>query len=332
VLPGHEYAVVPAAHAAEILGLPGAGVSAAQVFRNKYRQRQICMKLGISSPEFRKVTSAEQAIAFMNSMGGPCVIKPTDRQASAGVQILESANDVLGAWRHSTLADEGTMAPPRPTASELLMERALQGAEYSVELLVHNGQPCFSNVTIKYVLEGRFPVEIGHALPANGQELNSVLINNTLQLCRATRFGTGVLHAEWIVEDSKPFFVECAARVPGDQIPRLIALAYDFDFLECYLRCLLDQTPIWSALPTCAAAIRFIVPPPGIVNEVHGVDHARACPGVREVSLYITPGEVMRTIRSSWDRAGHVMVTAESPTGAIETAQKAIERIRFRIS
>lgn len=81
VLPALEYSVEAAAKAAEMLGLPGAGVAAARVFRDKITQVTACQGAGIAVPRFAEVADASDVAAF----GGPGLSSsslPTGRPAS----------------------------------------------------------------------------------------------------------------------------------------------------------------------------------------------------------------------------------------------------------
>lgn len=332
VVPGVEYAVRPAARAAEVLGLPGAGARAAAVFRDKYEQRELAQRSGIRCPPYALVDRPEQAAEFMRAIGDRCVLKPTARQASAGVQILDSPDELPAAWQASAEVDEGLIVPAREIPSRVLVEQAVTGAEYSVEVLVAGGRPCFANVTAKRLLPGRRPIEVGHVVPASGERgLLAVLVERTETLGKAAEFLSGVLHAEWIVDEDEPVLVECAARMPGDQIPTLISLAYRFPLVQAYLRCLLGEQPTCPDRAVGAAAIRFLIAEQGTVLGLRGVDEAHRLPGVHAVSLDAAPGRVIAEPHSSWDRAGHVIALADHPRAAECAALDAADRIRIDV-
>lgn len=333
VVPGVEYGVTAAAVAADVLGLPGAGPTGGRVFRDKRRLRDLAAGAGIRNPRYTLVTGPEEAEAFMAEVGGSCVLKPTGRQASLGVQILSSPDQIRPGWSLTTDLEEGRVVPDRGIPSDVLMEEAVRGAEFSVEMLVTRGRPCFSNVTAKDVLPGRFPVETGHVLPAPiPDDLRERLVGATERLAAAAGFGAGVLHCEWIVDDDpsgEPVLVECAARMPGDEIPLLIRLAYDFPFMRAYLETLLGRTPDVPAAPAGAAAIRFVPAAPGTVTAVEGVPEAQALPGVHTVHLTPAPGTVIRPTHSSWDRAGEVIAQGPDPSAAVALAEQAAGLIRI---
>ncbi|WNI14309.1 ATP-grasp domain-containing protein [Actinacidiphila sp. ITFR-21] len=331
VVPGVEYGVTAAAVAADALGLPGAGTLGGQVFRNKARLRDLAAGAGIRNPRYTRVDGVEAAQAFMDEVGGACVLKPSSRQASLGVQILTDREQLRTGWSLSTEVEEGRVVPDRGIPSEVLIEEAVHGAEFSVEMLVAKGRPCFANVTAKDVLPGRFPVETGHVLPApvpDGQR--DLLIRRTAQLAEAAGFGAGVLHCEWIVAaaDPEPYLVECAARMPGDEIPLLIRLAYAFPFVRAYLETLLGRLPDTPREPAGGAAIRFLSAPPGTVTAIDGVADASARPGVHTVLVTPAQGGAVRPAHSSWDRVGEVIAEGADAAEAAERAAEAAELVQ----
>ncbi len=333
VLPGGEYAVVPAAVAAERIGVRGAGVRAARVFRDKYELRRVTFRAGIRNPACALVGRIEDAERFFLAAGGrACVLKPTARQASAGVQIITDVAQIREGWQTSAEPAEGHRVPRRGVPSRLLFEHALHGPEYSVELLVIGGRTVFSNVTAKRVQPGRFPVEVGHTAPAMiTPPLRRALEEANIRLVSATGFEHGIVHSEWIVTDDGPALVEAAARMPGDEIGLLISEAWDFDLSEAYVRVMLGEPAAVPQAATGGAAIAFLTAPPGNVEAIEGVEQARSLPGVRDVRVGVGVGAVVLPVTSSWDRVGHVRARARTPAEAQHLAADAAAAISVTV-
>jgi biotin carboxylase len=325
VLPGSEYAVEAAAELAAALGLPGAGPAAAAIFRNKARQRRAAAVAGLRNPAYQIVDTVDAAIAFFDRVQSRCVLKPTARQASLGVRIVTTREEIRDGFRAAIEADEPLLVPERGIASEVMIEEAVTGAEYSVEMLVAGGCPVFSNVTAKQVLPGRYPVELGHVVPGGPSAgLTRDLVRCTTRLAAASGFGTGILHAEWIVDDGGPVLVECAARMPGDEIATLVSLAYDMPLVRAYLDVMLGcDTTEMPAEPRYGAAIRFLTAAPGTVTEVTGAREAGAAPGLHAIHVAAQPGGLVRTVTSSWDRLGYVICRGASGPQAQALAARA---------
>lgn len=333
VVPGLEYAVPAAAALAEKLGLPGAGERAARALRDKIRLREVAGAGGVRNPRWREAHGPDDIVAFAD--GAAVVVKPANRQASVGVQLLDSV-DVASAelaWQRTSSASEYEQVPDRALTWRFLVEERLRGPEFSTEALVRDGEIVFANVTAKTVIPGPYPVELGHLLPAPLDEATQAAFDTAIHdLVAALGFGTGILHAEWILTGEGPALVECAGRCPGDHIVDLVDIAYDTT-IRLTLIDLLAGRPV--TLPSRAArtaSIRFLAAPPGTVTEVTGTDTAAELPGVVDVEVDVAPGAQIRAWASSWDRAGHVIVTGPDPTTTGERLAAATAAVRITTS
>ncbi|MFK4121479.1 ATP-grasp domain-containing protein [Streptomyces longwoodensis] len=310
VVPGLEYAVPATAALAEKLGLPGATEAAAQALRDKVRLREVSGAGGVRNPRWREVHGPADILEFAG--GGPVVVKPANRQASVGVQLLDSVDEAAAAeaWERTSSAAEYEQVPDRELTWRFLAEERLRGPEFSVEALVREGEVVFENVTAKTVVPGPYPVEQGHLLPAPLDAGTQAAFGTAIRkLVAATGFGTGILHAEWILTDEGPTLVECAGRCPGDYLIDLIDLAYGTR-IRLTLIDLLAGRPV--TLPRSAertSAIRFLAAEPGTVTGITGLDEAQRLPGVHAAEVDVEAGQEVRPWASSWDRAGHVIAT-----------------------
>ncbi|MCJ1678232.1 ATP-grasp domain-containing protein [Streptomyces sp. APSN-46.1] len=332
VVPVVEYAVVVAAALAEAWGLPGAGPKAARVLRDKGLLRAALTGTSIAQPVWEIAESAEDVAAFRAARGGRCVLKPANRQASLGVQLLGPDDDVSAAWAHTTTADEPTLrAPKGQDTDRFLVEQLLTGPEVSVEAVVHEGVVGFTNITAKNVQDSRYPVETGHTVPADlPEETADALREALVSLAGAVDFRSGVLHSEWILHEGRPHLVECAGRLPGGGITVLIDLAYDTDILDNLLYVLEGEGRIGALPARQGAAVRFLAAAPGEVREVTGAAEAGAAEGVHMVHLAVAPGATVLPTTSSWERAGFVIATGADGAAAGRHAERAAALIAVR--
>ncbi|WDZ87408.1 ATP-grasp domain-containing protein [Micromonospora cathayae] len=331
VMPGLEYTVTAAARLAERLGRPGGGPTAAATFTDKHRMRRLAADHGLPNPAYALVSTPAEAEAFARRVGGPCVLKPTRRAGSLGVQLIDDPADIAAAWTATACPDGAPEQVAAPTG--VLVEARLTGPEHSVELLLAEGEVLFGNVTGKRVLPGRHPVETGHTVPAALPDpARRELLDAAARLAAAAGFRTGVLHSEWIVVDGVPTLVECAARLPGDLIAALIAVAYEVSFVEAYLRVLAGERPTLPDRATGAAAVEFLLAPPGTVTAVEDVRQARRSPGVLDLSVDVAVGDRVVPVVSSGQRSGHVLTWGADPAEAERNARTAAARVRFTVT
>lgn len=332
VLPGHDYAVPAAARLAERYGLPGAGLGAARILRDKRLMRVVADAAGIANPVSRPVASAAEVAAVWAATGGPLILKPANRQGAIGTRAIRHPGEIDDAWREC--ADDVTEAeyclPEREVELRMLAEQLITGPEFSVEMLCRQGRRVFGNVTAKALYEGPRPVELGHFVPAQiPAELTGLLLAQTERLLTAVGFGTGMAHCEWIVQDGVPYLVECAGRIPGDFVPELIQGAYDFDLLRGYAELMRGGEPDCPAEPVQAAVSWHGRAEPGVVVAIEGADEAAALPGVRSCRVLVKAGETVNALRSSFDRTAVVTAYHPSAERALRIAQGAIDTIKI---
>ncbi|WFE34191.1 ATP-grasp domain-containing protein [Micromonospora sp. WMMD975] len=332
VLPGLEYAVGATARLADRLGLPGAGVAAADVFSDKHRMRLLADEIGLANPAYELVDDPARAARFAHAHDGRCVLKPTRRSGSLGVQLITDPGELPDRWAASADPPAPTEATDRGLPTGVLVEELLVGSEHSVELLVADGDVLFANVTDKRIAGGRHPVETGHTVPsALPPSDHDALRAAATRLATAAGFRSGMLHSEWILVDGVPTLVECAARMPGDMITALISIAYERDVIEAYLRVLRGERPSLPTRPTGAAAIEFLVAPPGRVTAVDGRRDALRVPGVLDVRVDTKVGQTVPEMRSSAHRSGHLMAWGATPDEAAVAARRAAGEIRITV-
>ncbi len=329
VLTGVEYGVRAAARAAERFGLPGQGAGAAELFTDKALLRAAAGRAGLRNPRHVVAQDPAAAAEFVRTAPLPCVVKPTARHASLGVRIVHGPDAAAQAWEQARAPEEPLLVPDRGITSQVLVEELVVGREFSVEMLVRAGVPVFTNITAKHLLAGDHPVDMGHDVPAALSPPEQAALTGAMTtLIRATGYGTGVLHGEWIVDaDRVPVLLECAARMPGDSLCELIDRAWGFDVAAAYLELLTGGMPAVPERPVGGAAIRFLAPAPGRVSAVHGTDRAREVPHVIEVEVDVVAGDRVPELHSSWDRCGHVVAAAPTPAAAAAATAAAVAAI-----
>ncbi|MFE1442274.1 ATP-grasp domain-containing protein [Streptomyces sp. NPDC058739] len=332
VAPLVEYATPFAARLAERYGVPGAGAGASQIMRDKSLLRRVSRAAGVLNPASAEVTSPQEVREFAAAHPGSLVLKPANRQASVGTKVLHDLDGLDAAWAECISQDEGSFVPDRERELRMLIEQFVRGDEFSVELLVHEGEVLFSNVTGKMLYPGPRPIERGHTVPAAGipDELSELMVAQTETVIRSVGFGSGIVHCEWIVSDGRPYLVECAGRFPGDGIPMLIEEAYRINLAGAFYEVMQGRRP--EGLPQRAAggaAVRFMDAAPGEVVSVDGADEAARLPGVLSLSMHLEPGDTVNELRSSWDRVGSVMTSGATSEEALRNAEAVVDAIRI---
>ncbi|MEE1890350.1 ATP-grasp domain-containing protein [Pseudomonas carassii] len=251
-----ELFVESAGLVAESLGLPGPGTRTALTCRNKLLQR-------ISAPDLApawSTLSLDNVAQAVARTGFPAIIKPTGRMSSSGVLRVDDEPTLRRALA-GYQADE-----------VLLLEACVEGPEFSIESLVHEGQVVWSGITAKRTNEGDTPffTETGHTSPAPGLATadEQALIEANAYLLRQIGFRSGMAHAEFrLGRDGRAVLMEIAARPPGDAIMMMWHLACGQSLEPALVALALGESPQLSK-PRRRTCQHYMEHPHGILQDV----------------------------------------------------------------
>jgi biotin carboxylase len=297
--------VLAAALLADAYGVPGPGLHAAVVSRDKALQRALFGRAGIPQPEYRLWDRLADA-AVWAAERFPVVVKPLKEAGSIGVELIAGA----AAW--------SAAVQRRGEAGPVLVEQAVDGPEFSVECLVREAEVLFTNVTAKQTTGPPHFIEVCHlpghrfASPAEQDATASF----TTAVLRAIRMVTGIAHLEFRLTASGPVLMEIAVRTPGDYLMEAISCTWDFDLFEAVISLAVGRSPrlpVPGRGPVRAAASRFLFADPGRVTEITGQSDVEEHPAVLRCVLDHGIGDEVKPVRSSLDRAGHVLIQGADP-------------------
>jgi biotin carboxylase len=317
-----EDGLVPAAHVARALGLPGSSVETVELLKDKARMRTHLNQAGIS-PVAARVGSSADDIATFFSLHGKAIVKPVDGAGSFAVFTVASPEDAAPAA--AGLAAEGM--------TRFLMEQYLDGPEISVESFSFNGRHVLVAMTDKVVLDHH--VEGGHCVPSliDGEQAAQAgaLVSAFLD---AIGLRDGPAHTEIKLTARGPRIVESHNRVGGDRINELVRQAYGVSLKGLAMGWAAGVSAALDAPPPQlrAAAIRYLVAEPGVVGAIDGLATVRALPGFVELRIDVACGDTVGPVRCSSDRAGHVIATGATQAEAIARCEDMIARIRITTS
>ncbi|MEU8515405.1 ATP-grasp domain-containing protein [Kitasatospora sp. NPDC048722] len=322
VLALQEMAQVAAADTAEALALPGNPPEAVRRVRTKDACREALAAAGFRQPAVRLCAGTDEAAAFLEASTGPWIVKPRDAMGSTGVSRITGPDG---------LADAVALLPG---TGPFLVEEFVEGAEYSVEGLFLDGAPVVLAVTEKEKVEPPFFVEVGHILPAELPDARRTEIERTVAAALdVLGLRRGAFHVElWLGPDGivlgevhNRYGGDWIHRMLGHVIPGFEVYGLIYDDLLGLPRETADLTPVR------AAAARYLTPPPGKVVAVDGWEEAAAHPDVLRAELAVAPGGTVRPLRTSGDRAGVIVVGADTPAQARKLARELADSVRFTV-
>ncbi|NEC14034.1 ATP-grasp domain-containing protein [Streptomyces sp. SID8014] len=312
-----ESHVLGAAMAQDRFGLPGPSLQAAVISRNKALQRGRFRVQGIGQPEYRLTddlaAAAEWAAAHL-----PVIVKPLSSAGSDGVELVADTESFERA------------AVRRAAERPLLVEKALDGPEYSWEALVRDGEVWFSNLTAKETTGPPHFVEVTHRTvpPLSEPDAQRVAALGR-EVLAAIGMRTGIVHLEFRLTRSGPAVMEVAVRTPGDYLMELCSLTYGIDWFEMVVRLTTGmELPPAPQSPVRYAASHFVISDPGQVVAVDGLEEVLGHPAVEDAAFKVAVGDIVPRTSSSLQRTGYAVLAADSP----EEREEAIAFVRRTLS
>jgi biotin carboxylase len=143
----------------------------------------------------------------------------------------------------------------------------------------------------------------------------------------------GPTYTQIVVGERGAHVVELAARLGGGHDAELCQAALDVDLNALALSAALGEPVEDERLRPRSAAggavVRFLVPEPGELQEVVGVEEAEAVPGVEWVRVYRSPGAVLSPLRRGSDRVGAVLAVGTTREEALKRAGRAADCVRL---
>ena len=220
IFAGAEADAVRAAMVRERLQIQGQKTTSALAYRNSFIMKNYLKPFGIETPKYRLLTSALDAIDFIEKNGYPVAVKPTN---AAGTQILREPRDLV---KYLT----------QPVQGEMEIESFVDGERYHVDGLILDGQTAFIH-PFKYENESQGNKFLGSHTLAPENPL-------TPRLTEAARKVVGALpatrnmafHSEfWVTRHNRIVFCEIRSCTGGTLVRSLVEYSFGFNIDKTWL-------------------------------------------------------------------------------------------------
>ncbi len=318
-------ASVTVAAVCEALGLPGIRTDAAERATDKIKMRRAFASAGVPSPRFCGVWTMSEAEEALKDIGLPAVIKPCDNMGARGVKKISKDWELETAFREAKAAS---------TSGGVILEEYMEGDELSIDTLIYRGNPIFSAVADRIIRHPPYFVEIGHVLPsAKPREVQQAAVDLTIQGCVALGISMGAAKSDIKLTPKGPMIGELAARLSGGFMSGYTCpAATGVEIIRSAIELALGRVPT-PILPTAqnVSVERAILPKPGCVLSVSGVESARRTPGVIALFVDVKEGDIISPPKSNMDKAGHVIVVSPDRESAQKLADEVVARVRIEI-
>jgi len=251
-----EISIAVAARVAQLLGLPGNPPEAVDAARSKVRTRELSTELGLPTPKARRVRSLDELFAASGYVGFPAVVKPEFGASAVGcvrVDNVESLPTVYSLVRDVVTTDPLSFFR---AGNDLLIEQYLDGVEFDVDLIMHDGKCVFSSVSQNWpTAEPSFQETGLHCPPDHNRREVDRLVDLSIETAKRFRLDRGVLHIEGKCTTRGPRVIEVNARMGGGRVFEIVRDVWGVDLVEATARAALGLAPNVkpSKKPQCTA-------------------------------------------------------------------------------
>ncbi|MGQ0773179.1 MAG: ATP-grasp domain-containing protein [Pseudonocardiales bacterium] len=330
VLSTNEYLTPLLAQVCAELGLPGNDPALAAAARNKADMADRFARHRVTAPATVVVDHEDELLTrCAEGMVFPRVIKPADGAGSAGVTLVNSADEALTAFRTAT-ERRGMYGMPRDP--RVLVQESVDGAEYSVESITQGGVSTHLCLTRKTVTAGARRAELSHGLPAAlPADIEATVYREVDRAIAAVGIRNGASHTELIITPGgRCAVIEIGARLGAGQIGFLIAHALGVDPWAACLDVALGHPATLARTRDDYATVRFLTSPrTGTLKAVTGLPHHD--PQVPIIRVRAQPGDPVTGAGDNTARLGSFVVVGPDQHRVDRHADHLLAQVRVEI-
>lgn len=315
------------ASVAKALNLPGISEASAFLAADKLAMKQQFSKDGVPAPWFQPICDPNDLSKVVSQRKTPLVIKPADSRGSRGVQRIDASSDLTLAY------DRAYRESP---TNRVMVEEYLDGPQISTESIILDGiayTPGFSDRNYEYLERyAPFFIENGGDLPSHLPPQQQSDIQELVErAAQSLGIKNGNVKGDIVVHDGKAYVIELAARLSGGYFCTLeIPMNTGVDFVGNVIKMALGEAVRPEDLkPTFSHPIaqRYKFVSPGRIVDIPNIETVRAMPGVEELMVSASPGDVVRTTENTTARVAMVIASGNDSADAAFNAQSAIDAL-----
>ncbi|HUQ88114.1 MAG TPA: ATP-grasp domain-containing protein [Vicinamibacterales bacterium] len=330
---------VMAAYLARLLGLPGHPPDAAAAARDKRLTREKLKAAGLLTPSFITVPVGVDALALLDRITFPVVVKPTVLSASRGVIRADDALSFATAFdRVRRLLASGEVRELRDNEADVVqIEDYIEGAEYALEGLLDRGVlKTLALFDKPDPLNGPFFEETIYVTPSRvAPEVQRQIEATVAAAVAALGLHHGPIHAECRVNARGVFVLEVAARPIGGLCAKALRLEHgglSIGFEEFLLRNALgEDLGEWQREGSASAVMMIPIPRSGVYRRVDGLDAAAGVRHIEEIQITAKPDQQLLALPEGSSYLGFIFARAKTPADAEKAVREAHAKLRFTI-
>ena len=303
VLTFAESALIATAAVADAIRLPGIGVQAALISRNKVLMHEAHQRAGAPVARFRYAPTLADGLAAAREFGYPVVVKPALGASSNFVFRADSPASFQRCYSEAARGAQ-TMKWTRLEAdgvdlgpAGLVVESYLDGSEHLIEAFAWDGEVVLASVVDRIGADQITFEDNVHQAPTalNPEQLARI----TTALTAAAR-GHGItrsaLHAEVRFHRCEPYVLEITPRPGGGGLEHMARASAGYCPITAHLHAACGRRPQGSGYRptgTCSAA-RALLSKAGLITGIDVPEAVTGAPDLLFCRMVAAPGDVIK--------------------------------------
>lgn len=332
ILSVDDSASLLAAQASAALGLPHNAPDAALAARDKYVMRRMLAAGGVPVPRFQHFPGSADPAQVAAQVDYPCVVKPLRLSGSRGVIRANTPEELVAAFtrtRNMLLADGYALEDV-----SLLVENFIPGFEVALEGLLTQGTLQVLALFDKPdPLDGPFFEETIYVTPSRLPEATQTAIADcTARAAAALGLREGPVHAELRVNEAGPWMVELAGRSIGGLCSTILQFGTRMCLEEIILRHAVGlEIPSLEREQQAVGVMMIPIPGAGLLRGVHGVEQARAVPGIEGIEITAKLYNQIIPLPEGESYLGFIFARGKTPAQVEDALRQGHQCLRFDI-
>lgn len=299
--------------------------------RDKWLGRQRQREAGIKCPRTIRLDSRIAVDETTELPPFPLVVKPLALSASRGVIRVEDRRQLNRALsRIRRLLEQESTDPD----FHIIAETYIEGFEVALEGILYAGELKVLAIFDKpEPLVGPYFEETLYTTPSRlGPRNLDQLVTTVQSVCDAYGLREGPVHAECRINDRGVWPLELASRTIGGRCARLLTLATGLTLEDLVLSHAMGEEPVVQPIQGGAGVLMVPVPESGVVRRVEGIGAARGIPGIEEVEIDVSTGQVITAWPEGGSYPGFVFSRGDTPLDAERALRLAQATIRIVVA
>lgn len=214
---------------------------------------------------------------------------------------------------------------------QILLEEYLEGPQYLIEVLVHNGKVHIVAIIEQQItLFQRFIVTGYCLLPNINQRMYNRIFETVSSILQAFQMRNGACHLEMRLVNGEWKIIEINPRISGGAMNRIIEVGYGINLVEETIQLMLGNEPCLTKKHSKYVYAHYLtVDSKGKLSKVTGKELSSQYPGVEEVYIKPRKGQIVRPPLSMGDRCGYILASSSNKIEAKRMAIRAASNITF---